>query len=170
MNRDEKTALVSELKDKAVNSDCVILVHYRGLTDKQLYDMRVALKSKDCGMKIAKNTLIRIAIKDTELEGLSEYLKGPTALLYSKDPVALSKIVSDTAKANEALKFQAGFLDKALVPESTIKSLASLGSLDDVRASFIGVLNAAQSNFVRILNAPSEGLASSFAKEEVAQS
>lgn len=164
MNRDAKSAVVSDMKSNVVGSDFVVVVHYRGLTDKQLYDMRISLKSKKCGMKIAKNTLIRLAVKDTELEVIAPHLKGPTAILYSQDPIALSKVVSDTAKRSESLKIQVGFLDKALVSESTIQSLAKLGSLDEVRAAFIGKLKAVQSNFVRVVNAPNEGLASTFAQ------
>lgn len=162
MNRDQKAELVSEVRSKVTDSSFVVIVHYRGLTDKQLYDMRSSLKAKNCGMKIAKNTLVKIAIKGTEYEVLSPHLKGPTAVLYSQDPVALSKVVFDTARQFETLKVQAGLLDKALVNESTIQSLAKLGSLEEVRASFIGRLKAVQSNFVRVVKAPSEGLASSF--------
>jgi large subunit ribosomal protein L10 len=162
MNRDQKSTVVSELKSKVVGSNLVVVAHYRGLTDKQLYDMRLSLKSKDCGMKIAKNTLVRLAVKGTELEAITSHLKGPTAILYSQDPVALSKVVSDTLKQAEALKFQVGFMDKALVSESTVQNLAKLGSLDEVRAAFIGRLRAVQSNFVRVVKAPSEGMASTF--------
>ncbi|MDX2082904.1 MAG: 50S ribosomal protein L10 [Rickettsiales bacterium] len=162
MNKNQKTALVSSLKDKLTNSLFVAVVHYRGMTDKQLYDMRVALKAKSCDMKIAKNTLVKVAIKGTDLEILSPHLKGPTAILYSQDLIALSKVIADFAKEIEVLKIKTGYLNKALVTENTIKDLAKLGSLEEVRASFIGKLKGIQSNFVRILNAPESGLASSF--------
>lgn len=165
MNKNQKSELVASLKDKLSKSSFVVIVHYRGMTDKQLYDMRVALKAKNCGIKISKNTLAKLAIKGTELEAIESHLSGPTAILYSNDPVALSKAVSDVAKQAEVLKIKVGFLDKALVNESAIKSLASLGSFDEVRASFIGKLKAVQSNFARIINAPNEGLASSFKNE-----
>ena len=73
MNKNQKSALVSSLKDKLTNSLFVAVVHYRGMSDKQLYDMRIALKSKSCDMKIAKNTLIKVAIKDTDLEILTPH-------------------------------------------------------------------------------------------------
>lgn len=163
MNKDQKSALVSEMKDKVVNSPFVVVVHYRGLSDKQLYDMRVSLKSKGCGMKIAKNTLVKIAVKGTDLEILTPHLSGPTAILYSQDPLVLSKALCEVTKQVELLKIKTAYLDKALITESTINSLAKLGSLEEVRASFIGRLQAVQSNFVRVIKAPSEGNASSFA-------
>jgi len=159
MNREQKSQLVSSLQSKLVSSAFVAVIHYRGMSDKQLYDLRVALKSKGCSMKIAKNTLVKVAIKSTELELLSSHLSGPTAVLYSQDPVALSKVISDVAKQVEFLKIKAGFFNKALVTEAAIKEMAKLGSMEEVRASFIGLLSAKQANFVRLLTAPEKGLA-----------
>lgn len=162
MNKNQKADLVSSLKDKLTSSVFVAVVHYRGMSDKQLYDMRVALKAKSCGMKIAKNTLVKVAIKGTDLEVLTPHLSGPTAILYSQDLIALSKVASDFSKDIESLKIKIGYLNKALITETAINDMAKLGSLDEVRASFIAKLKGVQSNFVRILNAPESGLASSF--------
>lgn len=159
MDKNQKSKLVSSLKDKLTGSAFVSVVHYRGMNDKQLYDLRVALKSKGCNMKIAKNTLVKVAIKGTDLEALTPHLTGPTAILYSQDPVALAKAVSDMAKQVEVLKIKIGFFNKSLITEAVIKDMAKLGSLEEVRASFLGVLKGAQSNFVRILSAPEKGLA-----------
>jgi large subunit ribosomal protein L10 len=159
MNKDQKAELVSSLKSKLTSSAFVSVIHYRGMTDKQLYDLRVALKAKNCNMKIAKNTLVKVALKGTELEILTPHLSGPTAILYSQDPVALAKAASDLAKQVESLKIKIGYFNKALVTESSIKEMAKLGSLEEVRASFIGLLTATQSKFVRVLNAPEQGLA-----------
>ena len=159
MNKNQKSALVSSLKDKLTNRAFVSVVHYRGMTDKQLYDMRIALKAKGGSMKIAKNTLIKVAIKGTDLEILTPHLTGPTAILYSQDIVALSKTISDTAKQAEVLKIKIGYFNKSLITESAINDMAKLGSLEEVRSSFIGVLKGAQSQFVRILSAPEKGLA-----------
>lgn len=159
MNRDQKSNLVSSLKQKLTTSAFVAVIHYRGMNDKQLYDLRVALKSKGCNMKIAKNTLVKVAIKGTDLEALSSHLNGPTAVLYSQDPVALAKVATDVSKQSEALKIKIGFFNKSLMTEAAVKEMAKLGSLEEVRASFIGVLKAAQTNFVRVLTAPEKGLA-----------
>jgi len=159
MNRNQKSNLVSSLKSTLIGSAFVAVIHYRGMTDKQLYDLRVSLKSKGCNIKISKNTLVKVAIKGTELEALTEYLVGPVAVLYSQDPVALAKVISDTAKKVEVVKILTGFFNKTLMSESAIKEMAKLGSLDEVRSSFIGLLKATQSKFVRVLNAPKDGLA-----------
>ncbi len=162
ISKNQKEKLVAKLKENLEKSSFAVVIHYRGMNGKQLYDMRVSLKSKACGMKIAKNTLVNIAIKGTEFEVLAPHLKGPTAILYSKDPVALAKVIIDTKKAIDCLTIKVGYLDKSLIKESDISNLAKLGSLEEVRASFIGVLGAVQSNFVRTLGAPQAGLVSLF--------
>ncbi len=159
MNKNQKSELVSSLKNQLINSAFVSIIHYRGMSDKQIYNMRVALKSKGCNMKIAKNTLIKVAVKGTDLETLTPHLNGPTAIVYSQDVVALSKILSDISKQVELLKIKIGYFNKSLITENTIRDMAKLGSLEEVRASFIGLLKGAQSNFVRILSAPEKGLA-----------
>ncbi|MBM3590707.1 MAG: 50S ribosomal protein L10 [Alphaproteobacteria bacterium] len=159
MNRNQKSNLVSSLKSNLMGSAFVAVIHYRGMTDKQLYDLRVALKAKGCNMKISKNTLIKVAIKGTQLEPLNSFLVGPSAILYSQDPVILAKIISETTKQVQVVKIIAGFFNNSLMSESTIKEIAKLGSLDEVRASFIGIIKGAQSKFVRVINAPKEGLA-----------
>lgn len=162
VTKEKKSTQISELKTNLEDSSFAVVIHYRGMTGRQLYDLRVKLKAKECGMKIAKNTLISLAVKGTQFESLSSHFKGPTAILYSKDPVALSKIVTDTLKEVESLKIRIGYLDKALIEDKTIANLAKLGSLTDVRSAFLGKLNAVQSNFVRVLIAPQSGLASLF--------
>ncbi len=159
MNKNEKANLVANVKDKLTSNAFIAIIHYRGMTDKQLYDFRVSLKSKGCGIKIVKNTLVKVAITGTELEILKSYLSGPTAILYSQDPVALAKALSDFEKNIEALKIITGFFNKSIINEIAIKEMAKLGSLDEVRASFVGLLKGAQTNFVRILSAPQKGLA-----------
>ncbi len=152
MNREQKTQLVENLKHNLGASKFVAIVHYAGINDKSLYDIRVNLKSKSCSMKIVKNNLTKIAIKDTDLEVITPHLNGPVALLYSQDPVTLSKIVLESAKKNKNLKIVTGYLDKSLINEDKIKDLAKLGSLEEVRSSFIGALNAVPSGFIRNLN------------------
>ncbi len=160
INKSQKSAMISSLKEKLSTAHCVVVVHYRGMSGRQLYDLRVSLKSKGCGMQIAKNTLANLAIKGTEFEPVSPHLKGPTAILYAKDPVALAKIISDTKKEAEHLQVKVGFMDKAIIQEKELAGLAKLGSFEEVRASFLGLLVSVQSNFARLLAAPQAGYAS----------
>lgn len=154
MNRTQKADLVASMKEALTKSNFIVLLHYRGMTDKQLFDFRVSLKSKGVNLKIIKNTLARVAVKGSDLEILSPYLTGPTAICYANDPVSLAKIATQSAKENEALKIQAAYLNKSILSKDAIDSLSKLGSLDEVRSSFLSVLTGAQSKFVRVLNAP----------------
>jgi large subunit ribosomal protein L10 len=160
MNRTQKADLVALMKEELTNSSFIVLLHYRGMSDKQLYDFRVGLKSKGVSLKIMKNTLAKVAIKGSDLEILSPYLNGPTAICYANDPVSLAKIAVQGAKDNEALQIQAAYLNKSILSKDAIDSLSKLGSLDEVRSSFLSVLTGAQSKFVRVLEAPSSGLVS----------
>ncbi len=159
MNRNQKSDLVSYIQSNISGSQFIAIIQYRGMSDKQLFNLRVALKSKNCNIKIAKNTLIKVAFKGTNLEKLDNHLNGPTAIVYAQDPVALSKVIVDTSKQVESLKIITGFFNNNLMSESTIKDLAKLGSMDDVRASFVGILKSQQSQFLNILGAPEKGLA-----------
>ena len=162
INKTQKSELVSHLQGKFAEAQFVVVVHYRGMSGRQLYDLRVNLKAKNCGMKIAKNTLTSIALKGTQFEAIAPYLKGPTAILYSQDPVSLSKIVFDAKKENEHLQVKIAFFDKGLIEEKDVSNLAKLGSFEQVRASFLGTLTAVQANFARVLQAPQAGLATLF--------
>lgn len=159
MNRNQKSDLVSYIQSNINHSGFITIIQYRGMSDKQLFDLRVALKSKKCNIKIVKNTLIKVAFKGTDLEKLNNHLTGPIAIVYAEDPVALSKVIVDASKQVESLKIITGFFNSNLMPESTIRDLAKLGSMDEVRASFIGLLQNKQSQFLNILGAPEKGLA-----------
>lgn len=151
MNKDKKSKLTSLLRSSLLESSFVSIVQYRGMTCKNISDMRLELKDKKCNIKIIKNTLAKLALKNTGLEILSPYLKGPTAIAYSNDVIALSKLLSDTSKKNNFFKIIVGCSNSSLVDKLEIESMAKLGSLDQLRSSFIGVINFNQSNFVRVL-------------------
>lgn len=148
MNREEKVQLVNDIRQNLTNSKFVSIVHYDGICDKDLYNIRTELKSKDCNIKIAKNNLVKIAIKDTDLNILDSHLTGPTALLYSNDPVALAKVITDKLKEVKNLKLITGYMDSTLIEESKIKDLSKLGSIEEVRSGFIGKLKAVPTSIV----------------------
>jgi large subunit ribosomal protein L10 len=159
MNKNQKSEIISLLKKSLSENSFISIVHYRGMNCKQIHDMRVALKKNQCDIKIVKNTLVKLALKNTDLEILTPYFNGPTAIAHSQDIISLSKVLSDISKKDNFLKIVIGYFNKSLISESKIEDIAKLGSLDELRSSFIGVLKYTQSNFTRILSAPSEGLA-----------
>ncbi|HZD60535.1 MAG TPA: 50S ribosomal protein L10, partial [Anaerolineae bacterium] len=102
MARPEKEAVVQEIRDKLQSAKSVILTDYRGLNFEQLTELRKKLRDQSVEYKIFKNTLARIAAKDSDLSELEAYLVGPTAMAISyEDPVAPAKILLDFAKATK---------------------------------------------------------------------
>jgi large subunit ribosomal protein L10 len=160
MNKTQKIELAGSMKESLLSNSFIMLFHYRGLSDKKLFDFRVALKSKGVKLKIIKNTLARVAVKDSDLNVLLPYLSGPTAIAYTNDPASLAKIAVSASKENEELEIQIGCLNQSIVSKEAIDNLSKLGSLEEVRSSFLSVLKGSQSKFVRVVNAPSSGVVS----------
>lgn len=160
MNKTQKIELADSMKESLQGSSFIMLFHYRGLSDKKLFDLRVSLKSEGVHLKIIKNTLAKVAVKDSDLKVLLPYLAGPTAIAYTNNPVSLAKIAMSASKENKELEIQIGCLNQSILSKEAISSLSKLGSLEEVRSSFLSVLKGSQSKFVRIVNAPASGVVS----------
>ncbi|MFT5795434.1 MAG: large subunit ribosomal protein L10 [Ulvibacter sp.] len=154
MNREEKVGLVSLIKNEFQDKNSFILIDYRGVNNADFTDFRNNLRSKGLLLRVAKNTLIKIAVKDTDLEVLNPYLSGPTVMIYGDDIVSLAKIVSKACSDNDNLKFTAGYYDKDLINDEDIEKLSKLKSMEELRAAFVGILNGAQSKFIGTIKAP----------------
>ncbi len=157
-NKIQKQTSIDLARDILTNNQMFILVNYKGLKAGDVVTLRNELKDRDANMKIIKNTLFKRAIKDTEFAYLDNYFNDQIAVSYSKDPIALANIINKFAKNNENLKIQVASLDGKQIDIRTVEELASLGSLDDVRAKFIGVLKAPGSQLARVLDAYREKL------------
>ncbi len=160
MLRREKETFVSHIREELAGSSIVVaLSREAGITVEEITRLRKDMHNAEAHLKILKNTLARIAIKDSTLESIERYLKGSTGLAYSNNPVGMAKAISEFAKTNEKLKILGGVMDgKAITPE-VIKELASLPSMDELRAKIIGLLTAAASKIVRTINEPSARVA-----------
>tara|TARA_Y100000991_G_C21771344_1_gene263178 strand:- start:33 stop:539 length:507 start_codon:yes stop_codon:yes gene_type:complete len=164
MQRADKHEFVKDLNAVLKKTDFLLVAHYKGLTVSEISNLRVQIRAANSNFKVTKNTLTKRAIKDTNFEILEKLFVGPTSLAYSDDPVSTSKVMVEFAKDNENLKILGGAMgDKELSIEE-IKQLASLPSMDSLRAKIIGLLCApqrkivlalqgTQSNVLRLLNA-----------------
>jgi len=152
MRKDKKIQSIDLAKEIFKNNSVVILLNYKKLDAKGMSSLRRALKSKKANIKILKNTLVKRAVADTNMKVLSDDLKEQLAISYSNDPVSLSNILINFAKENEAVEIKVGFMDGSIMTIDTIKSLSALGSMDEVRAKFIGLLQAPGSQLARVLN------------------
>jgi Ribosomal protein L10 len=134
---EEKKAIVSEIKDKAENAKTLVLFDYRGLTDSEIKDLRVKLKDNDSEYKVYKNTLLKLALKDLNID-LDSYLEGPTAIAFSKDDIAAIKVLSDASKKNSALELKAGVVEGAVADKAKLAEFASIPSREGLYTMLAG--------------------------------
>ena len=158
MNKIEKQNSIELAKSILSDNQMFILFNYKGLNAVDVVKLRNELKDKNANMKVLKNTLFKKAIEGTEFAFLNDYFQDQVAISYSKDPIALSNVLNNFAKNNDNVKIVVASLDSKVADKSTVEELASLGSLDDVRARFIGVLRAPGSQLARVLVAYKEKL------------
>ena len=152
--RPDKGDTVAQLTESFTSSSAAVLTEYRGLTVKQITDLRVALGA-DTTYAVVKNTLTKIAAGNAGLEGLDVLLAGPTAVAFvSGDPVTAAKALRDFAKANPALVVKGGIMDGKPLTADEIKKLADLESRDVLLAKMAGALKASLTNAVYLLAAP----------------
>lgn len=141
--RPEKVAVVAEIAAKLADSQAVFVSEYRGLTVGQLAEVRSALRPSDAEHVVYKNTLARLAVRESGLPGIEEHLTGPTALTFVTGDVAgAAKALRDTAKTYSALVVKGGVLGEAALSASDVSALAELPSREELLAKFAGALQA----------------------------
>lgn len=139
MNRNEKSQIVSDFAKKIEGFQAAVLTHYRGLNVEQLNSLRKRLREEKISYQVVKNTLMKIASKGTDLDKLSDYFEGPTAIAISQgDPVSLAKILSEFVKTQPKLEIKVGLVQgKVTLPEE-IKTLATLPPREVIMAQLLG--------------------------------
>lgn len=142
MDRSQKTELVAEMKQRLGESTLVVITHQLGLTVGEATDLRRKVRAASADFKVLKNTLAQLAVDETPLSGLSELLKGPTALAFSKDSFAAAKAIVDFAKKNDRLKVVGGYFDGQVMDVKGIQKIAELPTLDEIRSKLLNVFNA----------------------------
>lgn len=154
MARPDKAAAVAQLKEDFSSSAAVVLTEYRGLTVKNLKDLRRSL-GEDASYAVAKNTLARIAAQQAGVEGLDDQLSGPTAFTFIKGDVAqVAKSLRDFAKAHPLLVIKAGVLEGRVLNADQVKKLADLESREVLLAKMAGAMKASLSMAVGTFAAP----------------
>ncbi len=159
MDRAEKKELVGTLNEVFKTSNVVVVAHYAGLTVAEMQKLRRQMKQAGGAVKVAKNRLAKIALEGTDVAAIAALLKGPTVLAYSGDPVAAPKVAVDFAKANEKFVILGGAMGKTALNPDGVKALASLPSLDELRAKLIGLIQAPATKIAQVVNAPAAKLA-----------
>jgi large subunit ribosomal protein L10 len=154
MARPDKAAAVAELADEFRGSSAVVLTEYRGLTVKQLTELRRSLGG-NASYAVVKNTLTKLAAKEAGVDGLEDQLVGPSAIAFVRgDPVEAAKGLRDFAKANPVLVIKGGVLDGKPLTADEIKKLADLESREVLLAKLAGAMKASMSNAASLFAAP----------------
>ena len=154
MQRADKKQFVKEFNIALKDSEFLLVANYKGLNVSEISSLRNDIKnSSKSNFRVAKNTLAKKALKDTNFEVVEKLFVGPTSVAYSDDPVSTSKIAVKFSENNENFKILGGVMgDKELSVEE-INELASLPSMDEVRAMIVGLLVSAQRNLLSTLTA-----------------
>ena len=156
MNREEKAQLLSELNELFSNSEIVVVSHYKGLTVKEVSELRDNIRKVGAGFRVTKNRITRLALKGTNFENLADLFKGPTAIAFASDPVSACKACVEFAKTNDKLIIVGGAMGTGVLSTDEINKLASIPSMDELRAKIIGLLQAPGAQLARVTKAYSE--------------
>jgi len=153
MDKEQKASLVSGLKQDFNNASIIIVVHYKGLSVAEISALRNSLYDNSVTLRVVKNTLSKLSLQDGQYEkSLTGFMSGPTALIYSSDPVAAAKGVADFAKTNEKLVVLGGSMLGQSLSDAQIQELAKLPSLDELRAKLVGLISTPARNTVSLIN------------------
>jgi large subunit ribosomal protein L10 len=171
VDRAAKKEQVAELNGVFRDSQTVVVAHYSGLTVAQMQTLRKQMKQAGASVKVAKNRLAKIALEGTGAAVIVPLLNGPTVIAYSRDPVAAPKVANDFARANDKFVILGGAMGTTALNPDGVKALASLPSLDELRAKIIGLIQAPATKVAQVVNAPAAKLArvvQAYAKKDTA--
>lgn len=159
VDRAQKREVVATLHDVFSNTGVVVVAHYSGLSVAQMTELRRQMREAGGQVKVAKNRLAKLALADTQAEGIKDLMTGPTCLAYSDDPIAAPKVVVGFAKTNDRLVVLGGAMGANVLDAEGVRSLASLPSLDELRGKLVGLIQAPASKIARVVNTPAGMLA-----------
>jgi large subunit ribosomal protein L10 len=163
VNRSEKAEAIVELNRTFKDANLVVITRQSGLTVAEVTDLRRKIRAAGASYQVAKNRLTLRALEGTAFTALGPMFKGPTAVAYSKDPVAAAKVVAAFAKSNEKLTIVGGSLGGEALDVAGVQALATLPSLDELRGKIIGLLQAPATKIAGVLVAPAGQVARVFA-------
>lgn len=149
MNRQEKAQIVSELTQKASRASIAIVTDFKGLSVENVTDLRARLRDAGVDYQVVKNTLARLALKDTDHGVLAEHFKENCAIaLGYDDPVALAKALAEYAKTNKKFAMKFGSLEGKFLDDKAVRELSTLPAKPEMLAKLLGTMNAVPTNFV----------------------
>jgi len=161
--RPEKVAVVDEVRQRFDDSEAALLTEYRGINVADMANLRRALTAAGGDYKVYKNTLVRFAAAELELE-IGDLLTGPTAIAFvptdgTGDPVAVAKVLKDFAKGNPNLVIKGGVLGKQVLTDAETSALADIAPREELLARLAGLMAAPMQQFASLLNAVPQNFA-----------
>lgn len=158
--REEKAAIIDELRERLRGTDLVIVTDYRGLTVGQMQTLRRELRAAGGQFRVAKNTLLRLAAERENQSDLSPLLDGPTGIAIADgDMVTVAKALTTFAKNADALEVRGGLMNGQGISAAEVAALASLPSREELLAKMLGSMQAPATNLVGVLNGVARSLA-----------
>lgn len=139
MNRSEKKQIVDDFSKRMEGFQAAVLTHYRGLNVEQINTLRRRLREEKISYHVVKNTMMKLAAKGTDLEKITDYFKGPTAIAVSHDdPISLARILTEFVKTQPRLEIKIGLIQGRVTPPDEIKTLATMPSREIMMAQIMG--------------------------------
>jgi large subunit ribosomal protein L10 len=154
VDRAQKQQAIGELNTVFKAANVVVVAHYAGLTVAQMQTLRKQMKLAGARVQVAKNRLAKIALEGTDVVSIAPLLKGPALIAYSGDPVAAPKVAVEFAKGHERFVILGGAMGTTALNPESVKALASLPSLDELRAKLIGLIQAPATKIAQVVTAP----------------
>lgn len=159
MDRAEKSELVTSLNSVFSNAGAIVVAHYSGMTVSDMTAFRAQMREAGGRVRVAKNRLAKLALKGTDAVHMEGLFTGPTVIAYSDDPVAAPRVAIDYAKTNDKLVILGGAMGPTNLKADDVKALASLPSLDELRAKIVGMVSTPATRIAQVVNAPAGQLA-----------
>lgn len=154
MDRAEKKEMVESLNQIFESSGSVVVARYKGLTVAQMTDLRRRMGDAGAKFKVIKNRLAKIALDGAAGGAGADMFIEPTGIAYASDPTAAAKVAADYARTNDKFVIIGGLIGTSAIDAEGVKALATMPSLDQLRATLMGVLNAPAGKLARTLNEP----------------
>ena len=156
MNREQKKNYIADMTTQFENSETVLVTHYQGLTMTQLDELRKQMREHGIQFKITKNKITKLALANSKCKNLVDLFTGPTAVAFGNNAIISARILSKFSKDNKNLKLLGGIMGTEVLDQAGVQNVANLPTLDEARATIVGILVTPSSKLVSILLARSE--------------
>jgi large subunit ribosomal protein L10 len=159
VDRTQKAEVIGALNEEFGKAGVVVVARYQGMTVADMSKLRSQMRAVGASFKVSKNRLAKRAAEGTMAKPMQDLLKGPTGIAFSLDPIAAPKAAHDYAKTNPKFVILGGVVGTQFLDAKGVEALASLPSLDELRARLAGMLKQNATKIAGILQAPAGQLA-----------